>query len=51
MIHAVRPDLVDMAKVQNNSAKVNLESAFTLAEVHFGIARLLDPEGLSISHH
>ena len=34
-----------MDQVRQQSARVNLESAFSTAENHLGIARLLDPEG------
>lgn len=45
IIHAIRPDLVDMEKVRGRSNRENLEDAFTLAEAELGIPRLLDPEG------
>ena len=45
MIHNIRPDLVDMDIIRKQTAKVNLEHAFSTAEDHLGIARLLDPEG------
>lgn len=45
IIHAIRPDLVDMDKVKGRSNRENLEEAFTLAETELGIPRLLDPEG------
>ena len=47
MIHNLRPDLVDMEIVQQQQPRVNLEHAFSTAETHLGIARLLDPEGTS----
>ena len=46
IVHTIRPDLVDMERVRKQSARVNLENAFSTAENHLGIARLLDPEGL-----
>lgn len=46
IIHAIRPDLVDMEKVKGRSNRENLEEAFTLAETELGIPRLLDPEGI-----
>ena len=46
MIHSIRPELVNMDMVVNSSSRVNLENAFNMAEVHFGIPRLLDPEGM-----
>lgn len=45
LIHGLKPELVDMAQVHKNSARVNLENAFQTAEQHLGIARLLDAEG------
>lgn len=40
--------LIDFENVRNQSARANLEQAFSTAEDHLGIARLLDPEG---RHH
>lgn len=45
IVHTIRPDLVDMDQVKRQSARINLENAFSTAENHLGIARLLDPEG------
>lgn len=45
VVHAIRPDLVDMEVVRRRSNRENLEDAFTLAENELGIPRLLDPEG------
>lgn len=45
VIHAIRPELVDMEKVKGRSNRENLEEAFTIAETELGIPRLLDPEG------
>lgn len=45
VIHAIRPDLVDMELVQKRTNRENLEEAFSLAENELGIPRLLDPEG------
>lgn len=45
IVHTIRPDLVDMDNVKKQSARVNLENAFSTAENHLGIARLIDPEG------
>lgn len=45
MVHAIRPDLVDMEEVRRRSNRENLEEAFSLAENQLGIPRLLDPEG------
>uniref|UniRef100_A0A8C4V5X1 Spectrin repeat containing nuclear envelope protein 1 n=1 Tax=Falco tinnunculus TaxID=100819 RepID=A0A8C4V5X1_FALTI len=48
VIHAIRPDLVDMEKVRGRSNRENLEEAFTLAETELGIPRLLDPEDVDV---
>ena len=45
IIHNINPELVDMAQVPRNPNRVNLENAFSTAENHLGIPRLLDPEG------
>lgn len=45
VVHAIRPDLVNMEVVRRRSNRENLEEAFTLAENELGIPRLLDPEG------
>lgn len=45
VVHAIRPDLVDMDVVRRRSNRENLEDAFSLAENELGIPRLLDPEG------
>ena len=47
IIHNVRPDLVDMEAVPQRKNRENLEHAFSTAEQHLGIPRLLDPEGKS----
>uniref|UniRef100_A0A8B9U3T4 Calponin-homology (CH) domain-containing protein n=1 Tax=Anas zonorhyncha TaxID=75864 RepID=A0A8B9U3T4_9AVES len=48
VIHAIRPDLVDMDKVKGRSNRENLEEAFMLAETELGIPRLLDPEDVNV---
>ena len=45
IIHNIRPELVDMERVPHESNSYNLEHAFSTAETHLGIPRLLDPEG------
>jgi len=45
LIHGLQPELVDMSAVAQNSSHANLERAFTTAEEHLGIPRLLDVEG------
>lgn len=46
VIHAIRPELVDLENVKGRSNRENLEEAFTIAEMELGIPRLLDPEGM-----
>ena len=46
VIHAIRPELVDLEKVKARPNRENLEEAFTIAETELGIPRLLDPEGM-----
>lgn len=46
LIHGLRPELIDMDSLGRNSSRANLENAFSTAEVHLGIPRLLDVEGL-----
>ena len=52
LIHAIRPDLVDLRRVIQMSVRERLENAFHLAEQFLNIPRLIDAEGkrrLSIS--
>lgn len=46
VIHAIRPELVDLEKLKGRSNRENLDEAFTIAETELGIPRLLDPEGM-----
>uniref|UniRef100_A0A2C9KCB0 Calponin-homology (CH) domain-containing protein n=1 Tax=Biomphalaria glabrata TaxID=6526 RepID=A0A2C9KCB0_BIOGL len=48
MIHNIRPDLVDMDQIRRQQARINLEHAFSTAETHLGIPRLLDPEDVDV---
>uniref|UniRef100_H3C066 Calponin-homology (CH) domain-containing protein n=1 Tax=Tetraodon nigroviridis TaxID=99883 RepID=H3C066_TETNG len=48
VVHAIRPDLVDMNVVRRRSNRENLEDAFALAENELGIPRLLDPEDVDV---
>ncbi|KAF1374585.1 hypothetical protein PFLUV_G00230620 [Perca fluviatilis] len=48
VVHAIRPDLVDMEVVRSRSNRENLEEAFALAENELGIPRLLDPEDVDV---
>uniref|UniRef100_A0A2K6G2I8 Spectrin repeat containing nuclear envelope protein 1 n=1 Tax=Propithecus coquereli TaxID=379532 RepID=A0A2K6G2I8_PROCO len=48
VIHAIRPELVDLEKVKDRSNRENLEDAFTIAETELGIPRLLDPQDVDV---
>ncbi|KAJ7342117.1 hypothetical protein JRQ81_009049, partial [Phrynocephalus forsythii] len=48
VIHAIRPELVDLERVKMRSNRENLEEAFTIAESELGIPRLLDPEDVDV---
>uniref|UniRef100_A0A3B3ZCG1 Calponin-homology (CH) domain-containing protein n=1 Tax=Periophthalmus magnuspinnatus TaxID=409849 RepID=A0A3B3ZCG1_9GOBI len=48
LVHAIRPDLVDMELVRRRGNRENLEEAFSLAENELGIPRLLDPEDVDV---
>ncbi|CAL1570111.1 unnamed protein product [Knipowitschia caucasica] len=45
LIHRHRPDLMDFHKLTRSNATHNLQQAFTIAEQHLGLTKLLDPEG------
>jgi hypothetical protein len=44
LLHSQRPDLFDFQSLRDNSGESNLEKAFEVAEVEFGIGRFLDVE-------
>ncbi|XP_045666543.1 nesprin-2 isoform X3 [Ursus americanus] len=48
VIHALRPDLVDMKSVKHRSNKANLKEAFRIAEQEFKIPKLLEPEDVDV---
>uniref|UniRef100_A0A452VIN8 Calponin-homology (CH) domain-containing protein n=1 Tax=Ursus maritimus TaxID=29073 RepID=A0A452VIN8_URSMA len=48
VIHAIRPELVDLERVKGRPNRENLEEAFTIAETELGIPRLLDPEDVDV---
>ncbi|XP_060117529.1 nesprin-2 [Heteronotia binoei] len=48
IIHAMRPDLVDMEKAKGRSNKENLKDAFQIAEKELNIPRLLEPEDVDV---
>ena len=45
LIHAFRPDMVDLRRVTRMDVRERLENAFSIAEQHLGIPRLIDVEG------
>jgi hypothetical protein len=48
LIHAIRPEIVDLRRVERMNPRERLEYAFKIAEDHLGIHRLIDAEGLSL---
>ncbi|KAF3831088.1 hypothetical protein GH733_002326, partial [Mirounga leonina] len=48
VIHALRPDLIDMRSVKQRSNKDNLKEAFRIAEREFKIPKLLEPEDVDV---
>ncbi|KAM4537973.1 dystrophin-like [Fundulus diaphanus] len=51
LIHSHRPELFDWSTVEKKTSAIDrLEHAFSKAEQHMGIERLLDPEDVAVSH-
>ncbi|KAM7157907.1 nesprin-2 [Molossus nigricans] len=48
VIHALRPDLIDMKSVKHRSNKDNLREAFRIAEQELKIPKLLEPEDVDV---
>ncbi|XP_059135375.1 nesprin-2 isoform X3 [Peromyscus eremicus] len=48
VIHALRPDLIDMDSVRHRSNKENLKEAFRIAERELQIPKLLEPEDVDV---
>ncbi|KAL1790760.1 nesprin-2 isoform X2 [Sigmodon hispidus] len=48
VIHALRPDLIDMDNVRHRSNKENLKEAFRIAEHELKIPKLLEPEDVDV---
>jgi len=46
LIHAFRPDMVDLRRVTRMDVRERLDNAFNIAEQYLGIPRLIDAEGL-----
>ncbi|CAL8307771.1 unnamed protein product [Merluccius merluccius] len=51
LIHSHRPELFDWSTVEKKASAIDrLEHAFSRAEKHLGIERLLDPEDVAVRH-
>uniref|UniRef100_A0ABM5FBV7 Nesprin-2 isoform X3 n=1 Tax=Pogona vitticeps TaxID=103695 RepID=A0ABM5FBV7_9SAUR len=50
VVHALRPDLVNMEKAKGRSNRENLEEAFRVAEKALNIPRLLEPEDVDVNN-
>ncbi|XP_029396520.1 nesprin-2 isoform X4 [Mus pahari] len=48
VIHALRPDLIDMDSMRHRSNKDNLKEAFRIAEHELKIPKLLEPEDVDV---
>uniref|UniRef100_A0A2K6FJQ6 Nesprin-2 n=1 Tax=Propithecus coquereli TaxID=379532 RepID=A0A2K6FJQ6_PROCO len=48
VIHALRPDLIDMRTMKHRSNKDNLEEAFRIAEQELKIPKMLEPEDVDV---
>ncbi|XP_041483743.1 spectrin beta chain, erythrocytic-like [Lytechinus variegatus] len=48
IIHRNRPDLIDFQSLKPSEHRANLERAFSTAEKHLGVTRLLDPEDVDV---
>ncbi|XP_067337447.1 nesprin-1 isoform X16 [Channa argus] len=48
VIHALRPNLIDMESVWGRPNRENLQEAFLLAETELGVPQLLDPEDVDV---
>jgi len=48
LIHKHRPELINLAQLNKTQAASNLNNAFTVAERHLGISRLLEPEDVNV---
>ncbi|XP_055989127.1 nesprin-2 isoform X2 [Sorex fumeus] len=48
VIHALRPDLIDMKSVEHRSNRDNLQEAFRIAERELKIPKLLEPEDVDV---
>ncbi|KAF4017561.1 hypothetical protein G4228_009109, partial [Cervus hanglu yarkandensis] len=49
VIHALRPDLIDMKSVKHRSNRDNLKEAFRIAEQELKIPKMLEPEDVDVN--
>jgi hypothetical protein len=49
LIHAIRPDLVDLRFIERMDPRERLKFAFKIAEEQLGVPSLIDAEGISLS--
>ncbi|UJR08743.1 hypothetical protein I4U23_013000 [Adineta vaga] len=49
LVHGIRPDLVDLRRVQQMEVRDRLENAFVVAEEHLGVPRLMDAEDVDVN--
>ncbi|XP_006891859.1 PREDICTED: nesprin-2 [Elephantulus edwardii] len=50
VIHALRPDLIDLNTVKHRSNRDNLKEAFRIAERELNIPKLLEPEDVDVTN-
>ena len=48
LIYAIRPELIDLRRIQQMDVHQRLDYAFNIAEQQLGIPRLIDAEGLCL---
>ncbi|XP_064624000.1 muscle-specific protein 300 kDa-like isoform X3 [Lineus longissimus] len=48
LVHGVRPDIIDLDDLEGKTNREKLENAFSKAEAHLGIPRLLDAEDVDV---
>ncbi|CAF3725966.1 unnamed protein product [Adineta steineri] len=49
LVHGIRPDLVDLNYVEQLDVRDRLENAFTVAQEHLGVPRLMDAEDVDVN--
>jgi hypothetical protein len=48
LIYSIRPDLVDLRRIEQMDSRERLKIAFKVAEEQLGVPSLIDAEGLSL---